>query len=248
MDEATRAFADINGLRLYYEIHGSGRPIVLLHGGMVTIEMTFATLLPTLAARRQVIALELQGHGRTADTDRAMSFDQFADDVVALLAHLGIEEADVFGFSLGGLVGWALVMRHPEVVRRLVVASADYRSRESDPDEVGGPMPTDADFQAMRDAYAAVAPDPSHFDALMEKTSKLVNDDFVGWTADDLRAVEIPTLVLVGDNDFVRVSDAVEAADLLPHGQLGVLPATTHMDMTRSPERILAMIVPFLDA
>jgi pimeloyl-ACP methyl ester carboxylesterase len=177
-----------------------------------------------------------------------MSIDQLADDVAALLAHLGIDEADVFGFSLGGLVGWSLVMRHPKVVRRLVVASADYRSREADPGEVTGPMPTDTEFQAMREAYEAVAPDPSHFDALQEKVGTMVTKTYVGWTADDMRAVETPTLVVVGDNDFIRVSDAVEAADLLPHGQLAVLPGTTHMDMTRSPERILAMVVPFLDA
>ena len=99
----------------------------------------------------------------------------------------------------------------------------------------------------MRAAYEAVAPDPSHFGALQEKVSTLVNNTYVGWTADDLRAVETPTMVLVGDNDFIRVSDAVEAAELLPHGQLAVLPGTTHMDMTRSPERVLAMVVPFLD-
>jgi pimeloyl-ACP methyl ester carboxylesterase len=248
MDNPTGAFADINGLRLYYEIHGSGRPLVLLHGGLLTIDLMFGPMLPTLAARRQVIAIELQGHGRTADTERAMSFDQLADDVAALLAHLGIQEADVFGFSLGGLVGWSLVMRHPEVVGRFVVASADYRSREADPDEVPRPMPTDADFQAMRDAYEAVAPDPSHFDALAQKVGTMVNNTYVGWTADDLRELETPTLVLVGDRDFIRVRDALEAAELLPLGQLAVLPGTTHMDMTRSPERLLAMVVPFLDA
>ncbi|HEV3266401.1 MAG TPA: alpha/beta hydrolase [Acidimicrobiales bacterium] len=247
MDDPTGAFADINGLRLYYEIHGSGRPLVLLHGGLLTIDFMFAPMLPTLAARGQVIAIELQGHGRTADAGRAMSFDLLADDVAALLAHLGIEQADVFGFSLGGLVGWSLVMRHPEVVGRFVVASADYRSRDADPDEVPGPMPTDADFQAMRAAYEAVAPDPSHFDALGQQVGTMVNNDYVGWTADDLRAMETPTLVLVGDRDFIRVTDAAEAADLLPYGQLAVLPGTTHMDMTRSPERLLAMVVPFLD-
>ncbi|MBV9951267.1 MAG: alpha/beta hydrolase [Acidimicrobiia bacterium] len=248
MDHPTGSFADINGLQLYHEIHGSGRPVVLLHGGLQTIDLMFGPLLPTLAARRRLIAVELQGHGHTADTDRPMSIDQLADDVAALLAHLGIEEADIFGFSLGGLVGWSLVIRHPNVVGRVAVASADYRSREAPPDEAPRPMPSDADFQAMRDAYTAVAPDPSHFDALGEKVGTMVNEDFVGWTADELRAVQSPTLVLVGDNDMIRVSDAVEAVELLPHGQLAVLPGTTHMDMTRSPERILAMLVPFLDA
>ena len=248
MGDPTRAFADINGLRLYYEIHGSGRPLVLLHGGLLTIDFMFGPLLPELAASRQVIAIELQGHGHTADTDRSMTIDQLADDVAALLATLGIEQADVFGFSLGGMVGYSLVIRYPSVVRRLVAASADYRSRESTPDEERAPMPTDAEFQAMRDAYEAVAPHPSHFDAFEEKVSAMVHDSFVGWTADDLRAVQSSTMVVVGDNDFIRVSDAIEAAELLPHSQLAVLPGTTHMDMTRSPERILALVVPFLDA
>jgi pimeloyl-ACP methyl ester carboxylesterase len=250
MNDAISAFADINGLQLYYEIHGSGRPLVLLHGGLQTIDLMFGPMLPALAARHQVIAAELQGHGHTADAGREMSFDQLADDVIALLAHLGIPEADVFGFSLGGLVGWSLVMRHPEVVRRFVVASADYRSREPepDPDQVPGPMPTDADFQTMRDAYEAVAPDPSHFDALGQQVGTMVTQAYVGWTADDLRAVETPTLVLVGDRDFIRVADAAEAAELLPHGQLAILPGLSHMDMTRSPEQLLAVIIPFLDA
>lgn len=247
MDRPTGSYADINGLRLYYEIHGSGRPVVLLHGGLQTIDLMFGPLLPTLAAHRQVIAVELQGHGHTADTDRPISIDQLADDVAALLAHLGVEEADVFGFSLGGLVGWSLVIRHAEVVGRAAVASADYRSREAVPDEVAGPMPTDADFQEMRDAYVAVAPDPSHFDALGEKVGMMVNQDFVGWTADELRAVQSPMLVLVGDDDMISVSDALEAVELVPHAQLAVLPGTTHMDMTRSPARLLAMLIPFLD-
>lgn len=102
MDDPTRSFADINGLRLYHEIHGSGRPVVLLHGGLQTIDLMFGQLLPTLAARRQVIAVELQGHGHTADTDRTMSIDQLADDVAALLAHLGIEETDIFGSASAG--------------------------------------------------------------------------------------------------------------------------------------------------
>ncbi|HEX3841915.1 MAG TPA: alpha/beta hydrolase [Acidimicrobiales bacterium] len=247
MSDPQGAFADINGLRLYYEIHGRGRPLVLLHGGVVTLDLMFVPLLPTLAASHQVIAVEMQGHGHTADPRRTMSIDQLADDVVALLAHLEIEEADVFGFSLGGIVGWSLVMRYPKIVRRLVVASADYRSREAGLDEVPAPMPTHADFQAMRAAYQAVAPDPLHFDTLQETVGTMVQT-FVGWTADDVRAVTTPTLVMVGDNDFIRVQDATEAAELLPHGQLAVLPGTTHMDMTRSPDRILAMIVPFLDA
>ena len=243
------AYAPVNGLQLYYEIHGSGKPLVLLHGGLMTIDLNFGPLLGPLAGGRQVIAVELQGHGHTADTSRAMTIETLAGDVVALLDHLGIAEADLFGFSLGGLVAYAVALGAPGRGGKLIVASADaYRppGRESVPlDE--DRMPTPADFQAMRDAYEAVAPDPSHFDALGETVGTMVTKTYVGWTADDLRAMQTPTLVLVGDNDFIRVSAAVEAVELRPHGQLAVLAGTTHMDMTRSPERILVMVVPFLD-
>lgn len=142
-----------------------------------------------------------------------------------------------------------MVGRDPlsDLVRRFVVASADYRGRDAAPGELPGPLPTDADFEAMRVAYEGVAPDPSHFDALQHKVGTMAQT-YVGWAAEDLRTVDVPTLVLVGDQDFVRVSEAVEAAALLPQGQLAVLSDTSHIDMTRSPERVLAMMVLFLDA
>ena len=155
-------YAPVNGLQLYYEIHGSGRPLVLLHGGLLTIDLSFGPLLEPLAAGRQVIAVELQGHGHTADTGRPMTIEALAGDVVALLDHLGIAEADLFGFSLGGLVAFAAALGAPARVGKLIVASADAHrppGRESAPlDE--DRMPTPADFQAWRDAYDAVAPDP----------------------------------------------------------------------------------------
>jgi len=157
------AYALVNGLQLYYEIHGSGKPLVLLHGGLMTIDLNFGPLLGPLAAGRQVIAVELQGHGHTADTDRPMTIEALAGDVIALLDHLGIAEADLFGFSLGGLVAYAVALGARTRVGKLIVASADaYRppGRESSP--LGDDrLPTPADFQAMRDAYEAVAPDPA---------------------------------------------------------------------------------------
>jgi pimeloyl-ACP methyl ester carboxylesterase len=129
-------FASVNGLRLYYEIHGSGKPLVLLHGGLMTIDLNFGPLLEPLAASRQVIAVELQGHGHTADTDRPMTIEAMASDVIALLDQLGIGQADVFGFSLGGLVAWAMAIGAPDRVGKLVAASADpFRppGRESKP-------------------------------------------------------------------------------------------------------------------
>jgi pimeloyl-ACP methyl ester carboxylesterase len=226
-------YADVNGIHLFYEEHGDGFPLVLLHGGLTTIELSFGQVLAELAERHRVIAVELQGHGRTADTDRPMSFAQLADDEVGLLDHLGLEQADVFGFSLGGLTTLDLLVRHQDRVRRAIVASADHRNDrggELDPAR----LPTEADFAAMRDAYRAVAPDPAHFEAIAAKTTEMVHT-FAGWTDDQLRGVDVPVLILIGDTDFILVRDAAEMAALLPHGQLAVLPATTHMGMTRSP-------------
>jgi pimeloyl-ACP methyl ester carboxylesterase len=234
-------YADVNGLHLYYEEHGEGPPLVLLHGGLMTIELNFGVALPALAEHHRVIAVELQGHGRTADVDRAPTFPDFASDVVALLDHLGIERADVVGFSVGGLTGYELAISYPDRVRRAVLASADHRNDrggEADPAR----LPTQDDFQAMRDAYGATAPDPGAFDAVAEKTSGLVQS-FTGWTDDQLRGVQLPVLILVGDTDFIHVENAAEAMRLLPQGQLAVLPGTTHMELTRS-----TLLAPVIEA
>jgi pimeloyl-ACP methyl ester carboxylesterase len=241
-------YASVNGLKLYYEVHGSGRPLVLMHGGLLTIDLNFGPLLGPLAADRQVIAVELQGHGHTADTDRTMTIEALAGDVVALLDQLEIAEADLFGFSLGGLVAYAVALGAPDRVGRLIVASADAHrppGRESAPlDE--DRMPTAADFQAMRDAYSAVAPDPAHFDEFAAKTSTMVHE-FPGWT-DDLRSLRTPTLLVFGDRDFSPLTDVAELFLLLPNAQLAVLPGTTHMGVTQRPDRLLALITPFLEA
>jgi pimeloyl-ACP methyl ester carboxylesterase len=241
-------YAPVNGLELYYEIRGSGRPLVLLHGGLLTIDLNFGPLLAPLAASRQVIAVELQGHGHTADTGRPMTIQALAGDVVALLDHLGIAEADVFGFSLGGLVAYAVALSAPARVGRLIVASADAHrppGRESVPVDEGR-MPTPADFQAMRDAYHAVAPDPAHFDEFAARAAALVHE-FPGWT-DELRSLRAPTLLVFGDRDFSPLPDVVELFGLLPNAQLAVLPGTTHVGVTRRPGEMLALITPFLDA
>ncbi len=167
---ARSGYADVNGLHLYYEIYGSGTPLVLLHGGMLTIELSFGPLIPTLAARHQVIGLELQGHGRTADIDRAITPAALASDVVALLDHLGIERAHVFGHSMGGAVGMELAISHPTRVRSLVAASVSVR-REGLHEELTDPakmatstrMPTAQDFADFSAAYARLSPHPEHF-------------------------------------------------------------------------------------
>ena len=241
-------YAPTNGLQLYYETHGSGRPLVLLHGGLMTIDLNFGPLLEPLAASRHVIAVELQGHGHTADIDRPMTIDVLALDVLALLDHLGITEADLFGFSLGGLVAFAVALGAPTRVGKLIVASADAHrppGRESAPLD-DDRMPTPADFQTWRDAYAAVAPDPSHFDEFAARTSTMVHE-FPGWT-DELRSLQVPTLLIFGDRDFSPLPDVVEMFDILPNAQLAVLPGTTHVGVTRRPGELAALITAFLDA
>jgi pimeloyl-ACP methyl ester carboxylesterase len=255
-------YAPIGGQQLYYEVHGGevhgravhgsavhggDKPLVLLHGGLLTIGLSFGPLLGPLAADRQVIAVELQGHGRTADTDRPMTIDALAGDVIELLDRLEIGAADLFGFSLGGLVACAAARRAPDRAGRLVVASADPHrppGRESAPvdDEF---LPTQADFELMRDAYRAVAPDPGHFEKFAARVTALVHE-VPGWTADELRALRSPTLLIFGDRDFSPLSDVVELYGLLYDARLAVLPGTTHMDVTRRPDELLALIRPFL--
>src|SRR6266550_7941995 len=235
-------YSSVNGLQLYHEIRGSGRPLVLLHGGLLTIDLNFGPLLGPLAASRQVIAVELQGHGHTADTGRAMTIEALAGDIVALLDQLGIAEADLFGFSLGGLVAYAVALGAPTRVGKLIVASADAHrppGRESAPLD-DDRMPTPADFQAMRGADDAAAPDPSHFDEFATRTSTMVHE-FPGWT-DELRSLPVPTLLIFGDRDFSPLPDVVEMFDLLPNAQLAVLPGTTHVGVTRRSSELAACI------
>jgi pimeloyl-ACP methyl ester carboxylesterase len=196
-----------------------------------------------------VIAVELQGHGRTADTDRPMTIEALAGDVVELLDQLEIAEADLFGYSLGGLVACSVAVSAPGRVGRLIVASADPHrppGRESAPitDEM---LPTQADFQAMRDAYLAVAPDPGHFEKFAGRVTAMVHE-VPGWTDEEVRSLRAPALLVFGDRDFTPLTDAAELYGLLPDARLAVLPGTTHMEVSRRPAELLALITPFLDA
>ena len=245
------ARALINGIDLYHEVHGSGRPLVVLHGGVLNAETCFGAMIPRLAARRQVVAVDLQGHGRTADTDRPVSLGGFAADVVGLLDHLGIDETDLFGFSLGSLVSTEVAVTHPERVGRLVLAAGHvrpdgYHPEILDPAQTSPLLPTEEDFEAMRVAYEAVAPDPGHFFPFLEKMQPVVSA-FEGWPDEALRRIAGPTLLIVGDRDFVRLEHAALMLDLFPGAQLAVLPGTTHMQVIRRTDLLLALVEPFLD-
>jgi pimeloyl-ACP methyl ester carboxylesterase len=239
--------ADVNGLQLYYEEHGSGHPLVLLHGGLHTIDVSFGRLIPLLAPSHRLIAVDMQGHGRTADIDRKPTYDNLADDVAALLDHLGIDRADVFGFSLGALVGIELGLRHPDRVDRLVLAAAHFRPEGyhdlSDPASVR--MPTPAEFAEMEEAYRQVAPDPGHFEAIAEKMNGVVHSD-PGWSDEEMRRIAAPALLVIGDTDFVRIEHAAEMLDLIPDARLAVLPGTRHTEVIHRVEVLMPLLERFL--
>ncbi len=253
-------YADVNGLRMYYEIHGTGRPLVLLHGGGSTIDTTFGKVIEPLAKTRQVIGIEQQGHGRTADIDRPLTFDQMADDTAALLKQLNIEKADFFGFSNGGDIAMQVAIRHPELVRKLVVASAFFKNDGLYPEfkeSFKKPATPDDMPASLRDAYLKVAPQPQNLPTLITKSVKMMSG-FKDWPAKDIQSINSPTLVMLGDADIIRPEHAVEMFRLLPHSQLAVFPGSDHggyLGEASSQQRCgycpasaVSMIETFLDA
>ncbi len=252
-------YASVNGLEMYYEIHGTGQPLVVLPGGLMTIPM-MGPILPSLAASRQVIAVELQAHGHTADIDRPLSYEQMADDVAALITHLGLERADVFGFSVGGGVALQTAIRHPEAVRRLVVASGSFSSDGEYPEmhALEASFHPDAPFLShLREAYVNVAPRKEDWPNLVAKMRQLLVSHF-DWTQ-DVAAIQAPTLIVIGDADTVRPAHAVELFELLGGGkadsamgklskaQLAVLPGTTEFSLLARTDLLLPIITPFLE-
>jgi uncharacterized protein (TIGR02246 family) len=225
--EKKHGHAPVNGLKLYYEVHGTGgTPLLLLHGGGSTIETTFGKILPALAKGRQVIAFDQQGHGRTADVaDRPFTFEQSADDAAALLKHLGVERADLFGFSNGGHIAMRVAIRHPKLVRKLVVASAGFR-RDGHPPEFWEFM-KEAKLESMpkelRDAYVKLSPHPDRLQSFFDKSARRMRE-FEDFPPEDIRSIRAHTLVMVGDADNVRPEHAAEMFRLLPRAQLTVLP------------------------
>jgi pimeloyl-ACP methyl ester carboxylesterase len=246
-------YADVNGLHLYYEITGEGSPLVLLHGGLLTIDLDFAALIPALAQRHTVIGVELQGHGRTADIDRPVSFEAWASDVVGLLDHLGIDRAHVLGHSMGAGTALALAVDHPDRVRSIVPVSGSVDMSGQHPD-LADPekfatspiMPTADDFAAMQEAYARLSPHPEKFHDVMMKTSA-ATADWKGWTSEQLAGITAPTLIVIGDRDFTTVEHGATMLASIPGSQLAVLPGTTHMQATRRADVLLPMLAAFLD-
>lgn len=255
-------YAPVNGLELYYEIHGAGDPLVLLHGGLGSTGM-FGEVLPKLAETRQVVAVDLQAHGRTADVGRPLSLEGMADDVAALIEHLGFEKADVMGYSMGGGVALRTAIQHPGAVRKLVLVSTPFKRDGWYPEiragmaQMGAEAAEPMKGTPMYAAYASVAPRVEDWPVLLAKTGEMVRRDYD--YAAEVAAMTIPTLLVVADADSVRTAHAVEFFELLGGGQkdggwdgsgvsasrLAVLPGETHYTIFSSPA-LAAAVTPFL--
>jgi pimeloyl-ACP methyl ester carboxylesterase len=253
----THGYAEVNGLRMYYEIYGQGRPLVLLHGGGSTIQTTFGRIIPQLARTRQLIAIELQAHGRTADRPTGLSFEQDADDVAALLKHLEIPKADIFGFSNGGTTALLLAIRHPDVVNKIVAASALAKRNGASPEFWEFMQKTTiADMPDFyKDAYKAVAIDSNQLQTMHDKSAQRMRG-FKDIPDAQLKSIQAPTLIITGDKDVGTPEHAVELHHLIPASHLAIIPGghgtyigeiTTLTDDTRESDFIIPIIESFLD-
>jgi len=255
-------YLPVNGLQMYFEIHGTGQPLVLLHGAFSAIGTSFGQMLPGLAQGRQVVAVELQGHGRTADIDRPMTLEVMAEDVATAIDQLGIEPADIFGYSTGAAVALQLVIRHPAAVRKLVLASVTYTLDGVHPglmEGLGEMTPEMMHGSPWHEEYVRIAPRPEDFPTLFAKKTQM-DQQIKDLPVEAIRAITAPALLIIGDSDLVRPEHAIEMFRLLgggvfgdtpaglPDSQLAILPGTSHVSLVNRSELLVPMITSFLDA
>jgi pimeloyl-ACP methyl ester carboxylesterase len=257
-------YAPVNGLNLYYEIHGAGEPLILLHGGLGSTG-TLDAIMPALSHNRRVIAVDLQAHGRTADIDRPLSFEAMADDMAGLIKHLGIGKADVMGYSLGGGVALRTAIQHPGRVRKLVVVSTVFRRDGWYPEVLAAMAQMGAGAAEMMkpspiyQTYARNAPRPADWPVLLAKTGDLLRKDY-DWSK-EVAAIKAPAMLVFADADAIRPEHMVQFFQLLGGGKkdagwngsgmsnarLAILPGVTHYNICSSPA-VASTVTPFLDA
>jgi pimeloyl-ACP methyl ester carboxylesterase len=253
----------VNGVSYYYEIHGQGEPLLLLHGGLGSIDM-FSPILPMLTRTRQVIGIDLHGHGRTTLGDRKISLVDMGDDLAVVLDQLGYRQVDVLGYSLGAGVAFRLAVQHPDKVRRLVLTSAGFSQDGFYPEmlpmqaQIGAAMADMMKDTPMYKSYAAVAPNPAEFPKLLDRLGELMRTPY-NW-ADDARKLKLPVMLVYGDSDMFRLEHAIEFYKLLGGGQkdagwmrehmaqnrLAILPDLTHYEIFMAPA-LVTTVLPFLD-
>jgi pimeloyl-ACP methyl ester carboxylesterase len=259
-EQGRGGYADVNGIRMYYETYGPERgvPLVLLHGGGSTIDVTWGRILPFLARDRRVIAVEEQAHGRTSDRNAPVRFETSADDVAELLKQLKVEQADIFGFSNGASVALQVAIRHPQAVRKLVFASSFTKKAGAQP-QLWELMRT-ADLanmpQPLQDAFLKVNPDPAKLKTMHDKDAERMRS-FADVPDADLRALRAPTLIVIGDRDIVKPEHALELTHSIPSSRLMILvgghgdylgEAIMTQRASRAPELTAGFVEEFLDA
>lgn len=253
-------YADVNGLKMYYEVYGEGKPIVLLHGSFMTIPLNWSAIIPLLAKDRKVIVTEMQGHGRTKDTARKLSYESMADDVSGLLKYLKTDSADVLGYSMGGGVAFQVAIRHPEQVRRLIILSGTYANDGWWPDVEASFSSITADMfkgSPIQTQYESFGNDPAKFPDFVKKVMSIDTKPY-NWFA-EVKNIKAPLFMAIGDADGVRYEHALDLfrakgggkmGDMhgLPKSRLAILPGTTHIGMMQQTDLLIPMITDFLDS
>lgn len=253
-------YADVNGLKMYYEVYGKGKPIVLLHGSYMNIPLNWSHIIPLLAKDRKVIVAEMQGHGRTRDISRKLSYEAMADDVSGLLRHLKTDSADILGYSMGGGIAFQLAVRHPGQVRRLVVLSGTYTHDGWWPDVEASYATFTPDMfkgTVIQKQYDSLGNDPDHFPEFVKKVISIDLEPY-DWSR-DVKNIKAPLFMALGDADGVRYEHALELfrakgggkmGDIhgLPESRLAIIPGTTHIGMMQRTDWLIPMINDFLDS
>ena len=259
-----KGYVAANGINYYYEIHGKGEPLLLLHGGLGSIDMFGPGVLPAFARERQVIAVDLHGHGRTALGDRPISLPDIGNDLAVVLNQLGYRQVDVFGYSFGGGAAFRLAVQHPTLVRRLVMVSAGYAQDGFYPEmlpqqaAVGAAMAEQMKQTPMYVSYAAVAPRPQDFPRLLDRMGELMRKPY-DWS-EDVKKLQMPVMLIFGDSDMYRLEHVIRFYQLLGGGQkdagwmrehmaknrLAILPDLTHYEIFMSPA-LVSTALPFLN-
>ena len=247
------SLAHVNGIKMYYEIHGRGKPLVLVHGGGSTLSTSFGRILPILAITHRVIGVELQAHGHTSDREAPESFEQDADDVAELLRQLNITSASIFGFSNGGNTAMQIAIRHPEQVHKLIVASAFYKRDGLYP--WFWEMMQHAKLENMpkiyQDEYLNITHNQAGLQNMHDKDAQRMQT-FKDWKEEDIKSIQAPTLIIIGDHDLVRPEHAVDMYRLLPNGRLAIFPDShgSYMGEIMSPNpksKVPELFVAMLD-
>jgi pimeloyl-ACP methyl ester carboxylesterase len=223
--DSTTGYALVNGLNMYYEIHGAGAPLVLIHGGGSTLQTTFGRVLHAFAKTHKIIAVEMQAHGHTADIDRPLSFQQDADDIAALLKHLKIDKASIFGFSNGASTALQFAIRHPEMTEKIIVASTFYK-------KAGAPawfwdMMDNATFEGMpqpyKDEYLKINPDTNALHRMYERDVARMQS-FPDITEEQMKSIKAPAFIIIGDKDVTTPEHAAEMHRLITNSRLAIIP------------------------